>query len=403
MLRELTTIILIFSITIGSATISYSADRSSVESKKSVSTADDITEKKKELDIIKKEIEEKKRKLQEVKKKKGAVLSEIRSIERKIEKMEKERRVLESKLSKTNRKIKDIERKIEMMENAISFYTNVASTRIIKLHKISSSFNGIDAVLLNDFYDNARMKKYLVTIIQNDLTNLRNYKANLHEYNVLKGQLEVERRRYTELKGNIEEKKEKIVQEREKRKILLASIREKEVSYSISIKELNESSKRIQEFIKRREKERERAKIQIPEGKGFSLMKGKLPLPVNGRIVGFYGKRKDPEYNTYTFHRGIDIEAPEGAEIRSVYDGKVIYSDWLKGYGNIIIIDHGEGYYTVYAHVSKILKGVGEKVKGGEVIALVGDTGSLKGNYLYFEIRYHGATINPMEWLATKN
>lgn len=402
-MKRIKVILLIYLIILGIITSSSAVDKSIKGVKRSSSAPDDISEKKKELDIIRRQIEVKKKKLMEVKKKKEAVLSEIRNIEKKIARMEKERNVLESRLNRTNRRIMDTERRIEKLQGAISFYTNVTSGRITMLYKISSSYNACVPVSWEDFYENARIKKYLVSIIHSDIANLRNYQSNLDEYNRLKGRLEIEKRKYVELKRRIEEKKDNIVQEKEKRKKLLASIREKEVSYSISIKELNESSKRIMDFIRRREREIERAKVRPPEGKGFPFMKGKLPLPVNGRIVGFYGKRKDPEYNTYTFHRGIDIEAPEGAEIRAVYDGRIIYSDWLKGYGNIIIIDHGDGYYTVYAHVSKIFRSVGENVKGGDVIALVGETGSIKGSYLYFEIRYHGATVNPMEWLATKN
>ncbi len=403
MLKRIKVIFLISLITLGIITSASAIDKSINEGKRGSSAPDDISEKKRELDILRKQIEVKKKKLMEVKKRKETVLSEIRNIEKKIARMEKERNVLESRLKGTNRSIMDTERRIGKLKDAISFYTNVASARITMLYKISSSYNTSTPVSLDHFYENARIKKYLVSIIYNDIANLRNHQSSLDEYNRLKGRLEIEKRKYVKLKRRIEEKKGNIVREREKRKKLLTSIREKEVSYRISIKELNESSKRIMDFIREREKEIERAKVKPPEGKGFPFMKGKLPLPVNGRIVGFYGKRKDPEYNTYTFHRGIDIEAPEGSEIRAVYDGRVIYSDWLKGYGNIIIIDHGDGYYTVYAHVSKVLKGVGENVKGGDVIALVGETGSIKGSYLYFEIRYHGATVNPMEWLATRN
>jgi septal ring factor EnvC (AmiA/AmiB activator) len=170
-----------------------------------------------------------------------------------------------------------------------------------------------------------------------------------------------------------------------------------------AIKELEAASAQLQALINRLEKEiRVKAKVKIlpPAGKGLSAFRGKLPFPVEGRILSTFGKNENPKFNTFTVQKGIEIEAPPGAEIRAVYDGRVLYSDWFKGYGKILIIDHGEGYYTLSGHASSLLKKVGEDVQTGEVVALVGDTGSLKGPCLYFEIRQRGKPLDPLEWLG---
>jgi septal ring factor EnvC (AmiA/AmiB activator) len=125
-----------------------------------------------------------------------------------------------------------------------------------------------------------------------------------------------------------------------------------------------------------------------------------LPRPVEGRILSTFGKNENPQFHTFTVQKGIEIEAPLGAEIHAVYDGRVLYADWFKGYGKILIIDHGEGYYTLSGHASALLKNVGEDVRTGEAVALVGDTGSLRGPCLYFEIRQRGKPLDPTEWLA---
>ena len=122
-------------------------------------------------------------------------------------------------------------------------------------------------------------------------------------------------------------------------------------------------------------------------------------MPVEGPIVTSFGKYKHPTFNVYHFQSGIDIQAKEGSPIRAVYDGKVVYAGWFKGYGNIIIIDHGEGYYTLSAHALSLSKEVGTVVKSDEIVGVVGNTGSLKGPGLYFEIRHHGKPIDPAGWL----
>jgi septal ring factor EnvC (AmiA/AmiB activator) len=90
------------------------------------------------------------------------------------------------------------------------------------------------------------------------------------------------------------------------------------------------------------------------------------------------------------------------AEIKSVYGGKVLYTGWIKGYGQVVIIDHGGGYYTLFAHLSTIIKEVDATVAAGDVVALVGDTGSLKGAGLYLEVRQNGIPRDPMGWIASR-
>jgi len=131
----------------------------------------------------------------------------------------------------------------------------------------------------------------------------------------------------------------------------------------------------------------------------FSAYKGLLIMPVDGKIINLFGPYKNPKYDIINFRNGVDIKADHGEPIRSVFKGKVIYSNWFKGYGNMIIIDHGNSYYTVYAHMEETFKSKGDDVVAGEVIATVGDTGSMMGAKLYFEVRHHGKPMNPLQWL----
>lgn len=131
----------------------------------------------------------------------------------------------------------------------------------------------------------------------------------------------------------------------------------------------------------------------------FIRQKGRLEIPVQGEIISRYGRAKNGDYNAFTFQSGIDIRVERGEPVRSVFKGEVMFSQWLKGYGNMVIINHGDNYYTLYAHVEEIFKKKGETVSTGEVIATAGDTGSIKGMCLHFEVRHHGKPVNPMKWL----
>jgi septal ring factor EnvC (AmiA/AmiB activator) len=115
--------------------------------------------------------------------------------------------------------------------------------------------------------------------------------------------------------------------------------------------------------------------------------------------VGF-GKVVNPLFNTVTVQKGLDIRAPEGAPVRAVAAGTVVYAGWLRGYGNLLILDHGGGYHSLMAHLATLGPAPGAEVQAGEEVGTVGDTGSLKGAYLYFEIRKSGQAVDPGPWLA---
>jgi murein DD-endopeptidase MepM/ murein hydrolase activator NlpD len=133
--------------------------------------------------------------------------------------------------------------------------------------------------------------------------------------------------------------------------------------------------------------------------KPFAALKGLLMMPVKGKIVSFFGHYKDEKFKVTHFQSGINIKADRGEPIRAVYSGQTLFSSWFKGFGNMIIIDHGDHYYTVYAHLEEQFKSKGDPVEAGEVIATVGDTGSLTGAGLHFEVRHHGKPMNPLGWI----
>ena len=132
---------------------------------------------------------------------------------------------------------------------------------------------------------------------------------------------------------------------------------------------------------------------------GFRARKGQLSFPTKGLVEVGFGKVVNPRFNTVTVQKGIDIRAGEGTEVHTIGAGTVVYAGWLKGYGNLVIVDHGSNYHSLYAHLANSQVEVGNAVEEGEALGQVGDTGSLKGSYLYFEIRKAGQAVDPLPWL----
>ncbi|MDO9265433.1 MAG: peptidoglycan DD-metalloendopeptidase family protein [Desulfosalsimonadaceae bacterium] len=142
-----------------------------------------------------------------------------------------------------------------------------------------------------------------------------------------------------------------------------------------------------------------RAATKNMDNNDFSAHQGLLKMPVSGSIVSKFGKYIEPHSGAVNFRNGIEIKTQQGTPIRAVFSGQTIFSSWLKGYGNVIIIAHGEHFHTVYAHVQEVFSAKGKPVEAGEVIATVGDSGSMSGPSLYFEIRHQGSPVDPLKWV----
>jgi septal ring factor EnvC (AmiA/AmiB activator) len=191
-----------------------------------------------------------------------------------------------------------------------------------------------------------------------------------------------------------------ISRERLTRKRLLADIRSQKALELAAIDALTRAANDLDSKISLLNSHLETAETEKNISQiAFSAHKGLLIMPVIGRIISLFGPYKNQKYNITNFRSGIDIKADKGEPIRSVFQGKVLYSSWFKGYGNMIIMDHGNNYYTIYAHLEETFKSKGDFVETGEVIATVGDTGSMEGAKLYFEVRHHGKPENPLVWL----
>jgi len=135
---------------------------------------------------------------------------------------------------------------------------------------------------------------------------------------------------------------------------------------------------------------------------GFSAARGQLAWPATGAVVTGFGRQRHPIYDTYTVSRGIEIEAPLDDPVTAVHAGKVAFADWYSGYGLLVILDHGGNYFTLYGHLAEVAVRVNDRVDRGQLVGKVGETGSLTGPNLYFEVREGADALNPTSWLERR-
>ena len=135
-----------------------------------------------------------------------------------------------------------------------------------------------------------------------------------------------------------------------------------------------------------------------PNDGSFARQRGQLRLPVRGQVAGRFGAARDGG-GTW---RGLFIRAASGSEVKAVAGGRVVFADWMRGFGNLLILDHGDGYLSIYGNNDSLLRQVGQSVRGGETIASVGNSGGNPESGLYFEIRHQGQPVDPMKWASLK-
>ena len=361
-----------------------------------------IQREKMKSDKIAKTLEEKRSAVKEIKKEEKQTISELNRVKKRLIKKKKVLDKIVKNLARAEHKIKKTRNEIEELSENINEQGAIFEKRVVAFYKYGKPGYVSAVFFANSYSELLRRYKYMAIIIDYDSRLLENYQLNLTQIKQYQQKLEKEEKEWNLSKRESEKARRDVGKERlAKVKILKAIQNEKKHRLS-ALKKLKTASLNLQKLIENLSKEvakKSREEEKRGKKRGFAAQKGKFALPVEGTIITLFGKTEHPEFQTATFHNGIDIKAPFGTKIQSIYGGKVLYSGWLKGYGNIIIIDHGSHYYSLIAHLGRLFKDVGDKVKGGETVALVGDTGSLKGPYLYFEIRHHGKPEDPLNWL----
>jgi cell division transport system permease protein len=199
-----------------------------------------------------------------------------------------------------------------------------------------------------------------------------------------------------------QEERQRLDESRGLRRTTLRRVRQQLGAHQRMIADLAASEKQLQEVIATLEKRRsDLLGSEVPDfpEAGFRALRGRMPWPAAGPVTTRFGRRLHPKYGTVTFNSGIDIAASEGDPVRSVARGRVEYVAWRDGYGRTVIVHHGAGFYTVYAHLGEVLVEEKQEVEQGGVLGRVGDTGSLDGPKLHFEIRSQAEAQDPLLWL----
>ena len=373
---------------------------SATGAEKNATLNDKIQQERKELEKLKKEIEGKRKKNIAVKKREDSILSVLEEMDQRLRVRQKEASFFELKIREKDGELERLSVEIKGLNADIHETQKAISKRLRTMYQERQ--NGSLKVLFasQNYSDFLRKFQYLKTIAQKEGEMLSRFKEK-------QSKSEEKNKELTETKQLLMQDREVLAQklmeiraEKKKKDHLLGRVRNERASYERVLAELDESSLQLQSLIKTLEDEKKRLQKRFSEK--FSKERGRLGWPNDGDVVALFGRQKHPKFDTFIYRKGIEIEPSKGQEVKTVFDGVVIYANWFRGYGMVIIVDHGENYYSIYAHLSKLLVSVGDTVGRSRTIGEVGETGLSQGNRLYFEIRHQGEPMDPLAWLQKR-
>jgi len=333
----------------------------------------------------------------------------LKKVRTKKSKVQNDLRKMEKSISRINRKLRSIKKQVRKQQRSL----NKLYTQRKTLRDGLSNQRHLLGSQVRASYVMGRQEQLKIVLNQGDPSTVQralvyydylNRSRTEHIQDVIK-QLEmlkqveqkivVKKQGLQKLQQQKAARKSDLVNSRNARKKILRKLTREIVSKDKKLSRMLQDEKELQRILKAVEQALSDIPAKDLEGKPFGQRKGKLPWPTHGRLKARFGSKRAAGGLRWT---GVLIGARQGREVHAIARGRVAFADWIRGYGLMVIIDHGDGYMSLYGHNQSLFKEIGEWVEEGDSIASVGSSGGQSNSQLYFELRYKGKPVNPLKW-----
>lgn len=348
---------------------------------------EDLKKQEEELKKVKDKLNQLEREKNSTKKSENKVVNSINSIEKNIKGIESEITSLNGSISTTEQSILEITSNLQETNGKIDKKNEVLDKRLRTMYK-SGNVGYLEVLLgASDFSDFLTRMDMVQEIYKHDVDLIE-------ELRVQKLTIESDKKKLEEEKNRLQGLSKEVISKQTQLNSSLVSLQGKKSEIRKDLKALEEIEDGLLEDANKLTDLIKSLNLMV------TYVGGKMtwPLPGNTRLSSPFGYRIHPVYKTKKLHTGVDIPAAYGTKVLAAQSGTVIYSDWFGGYGKAVMIDHGGGYVTLYAHNSKLLVKFGDRVERGQPITKVGSTGVSTGNHLHFEVRENGKYVDPIKW-----
>lgn len=364
------------------------------------------------LEALQQKIQKRRAEAERLGRREKSVLGDLRQVERELEVTGRLLETLEGNIESHASQIEEVTRDLARTQDELVLKSQILARRLRSIYKLGR-FGPFEVLLRSDSFAEALSRyKYLRMIAEQDGRLVEQIARLEARIQADRNRLESERSGLSETREARVEQAQTLTQAERERAQMLSRVkgqRSEQLEAAEALEAETEQIRQLLVALERRRAEREAearrrasaAGRDLPEVAASTLTGefGALDWPVEGQILARFGRARHPVYNTEIINNGIDIKAPRGTAVRAVEAGEVAYANWNGGYGLMVILDHDGGYYSLYAHLDRAQVAVGDQVAKGQAVGTVGESGSLVGPKLHFEIRQGGRAVDPIGWL----
>lgn len=319
-----------------------------------------------------------------------SLLGEVERLELEVRLRGERLREAELLLQRTNVELDATLARVHELEASLAAARPVLAQRARALYKLGEPSYLRLLLSVERPSDLLRGYRFVGALARRDRERVGAFRADLSALGTTRAQLEHRTQEALALRDELLRARRELDGQRARKTELLTRIVQRKETHAAYVEELQQAEGRLGEML---------AGLGTADaGVPMAAFRGTLPWPVDGSVRVPFGRRKHPRFDTYTLVNGLDIEAPLEAPVRAVHEGSVAFADHFRGYGLMVIVDHGDKHHTLYAHLGRVDVSVGQRVQAGQQLGSVGATGVL-GPGLYFEVRSQGRPEDPAEWL----
>jgi septal ring factor EnvC (AmiA/AmiB activator) len=327
-----------------------------------------------------------------------ALLEQLEEVDRRLQRVTQDRKAARNEVASARRRLAEIEPKLADSQKTLATTQRALAARAVALYRggeVGPVRVLFSSTSLPELLSRASALRVLV---RHDADLVGRYGKERDRLAALQSEASgaISDREIGDAK--LTESVSRLQAEREGKGKILARLREDRSTERRLLLELEQAAQALEETIRTLGSQSESAGEGVGAS-GFAARRGQLAPPVDARVTASFGRIVDPEYQTTTFRSGVDFAADAGSSVRSVAAGIVRFAGWFRGYGRIVIVDHGDAFHSISGHLDEILVEVGNPVVEGQALGTVGETGSLSGASLYFELRRGGSPVDPEPWL----
>jgi len=331
----------------------------------------------------------------------GDVRAQTQTAERELEEVDLELGIRTRELEIATRMEADLVQQLHEIENQIAGLApriaqqkEFLARRLAALYRLGGLTYMRVLLSIDDRQDPLQAMSMLSYLVSRDSRAITRFQTTREQLRLRYADLADRQLRLRQMQSVVEQRRRQVAATRAQKATLLASLRLQGSESERQLSDLEEKAKRLERLI-----ELLSQKAGISAATDIRSVQGALNWPVDGKVVEHFGVQRNVKFSTVTFNNGIKIAAPAGAEVRAIFPGTVLFAQWFKGYGNLIILDHGNRVFSLYGNLKSPGVAVGDRIDAGQAIAGVGEAEDAQSGYLYFEIRQDNKPEDPQAWL----